>query len=393
MRSKLVMVILMMRQYRPKVDESKDPVNPKATQNNTSKQSAAVLNSSQTLEQSERQPSANKNTGTVSTKDYPERPFCAKCCGQNRHLHHPWCSENPQCKLRQKRGYHVFLRSHRSHFILFTSRSVSHSGSKEIVDRLIEGCRLGCDRCKQDFRTGKSNTSLKHSNECIALQMKSKDKSTSKEVAGAQSQSNVNEGDRVPRTDKPHGSKMMGPKQGLLQHLVVSKKAGVPKASKQILLKEADKDSETIEDEEDDGDDESIDDNEIDDVTSDWVNASNPWGREDTTEDDVVLFAPYQGIGHPDATFFDSKRFASHPFSGESRYCRTHHTPLQGFHALRLSRDIMCQKPWGFTTYRHDFGGACLVGDVDPAGPARTAVSRRKGRRGTNERTTPHTKN
>jgi hypothetical protein len=107
-----------------------------------------------------------------------------------------------------------------------------------------------------------------------------------------------------------------------------------------------------------------------------WNNINhNPWGRDEYTEDDAVLFSTTAGgIGDVDV-LFPGIRFEIDPFSRSDRYHSTHHTPEEGFQALVLTRDPLETIPWGFTVYRHEFGGACLVSSVFPLSPAGAAVS------------------
>lgn len=106
----------------------------------------------------------------------------------------------------------------------------------------------------------------------------------------------------------------------------------------------------------------------------DWESCEDPWGPPGHTEGDVVLFAPATGLGHHE-TILPSKRYEAAPFSSSTRYCRTHRTPQEGFHALVLRRDPLADRPWGFECCRHEFGGACLVETVEPLSPAASAVS------------------
>ena len=69
-------------------------------------------------------------------------------------------------------------------------------------------------------------------------------------------------------------------------------------------------------------------------------------------------------------------RFTMSPFkSSSSPYYNTHVPPEMGYRVLQLVRDRTALRQWGFTFCRHDFGGACLVHDIEPCSPADAAVS------------------
>lgn len=122
-----------------------------------------------------------------------------------------------------------------------------------------------------------------------------------------------------------------------------------------------------------------VEDNSNDKLEITWESCLNPWGRESSLEEDVVVFSSAKGIGESER-MLPSARFEMHPFSGGSRYQNTHHSPEEGFQAIVLQRDTLENSSWGFTVCRHDFGGACLVSSVVPFSPADTAVSERARR-------------
>ena len=70
------------------------------------------------------------------------------------------------------------------------------------------------------------------------------------------------------------------------------------------------------------------------------------------------------------------KRFVANPLEEGSPYHATHRSPERGgYSVLRLMRDRLCLRPWGFTVRLHEFGGACLVDSIEPLSPAVVAVS------------------
>jgi len=69
------------------------------------------------------------------------------------------------------------------------------------------------------------------------------------------------------------------------------------------------------------------------------------------------------------------KRFVANPFEEGSPYHDTHKSPSRGgYSVLRLMRDRMSLRPWGFTVRLHEFGGACLVDGIEPSSPAESAM-------------------
>jgi hypothetical protein len=112
------------------------------------------------------------------------------------------------------------------------------------------------------------------------------------------------------------------------------------------------------------------------DLTISWEACKNPWGTEGFVESDVVAFTTSKGLGHHE-THLPSPRYEIDPFISCPRYRRTHHPPEEGYHVIVLRRDLMATRPWGFTVRRHEFGGACLIHNVDPLSPAEAAVSQK----------------
>jgi hypothetical protein len=106
-----------------------------------------------------------------------------------------------------------------------------------------------------------------------------------------------------------------------------------------------------------------------------WIPFANPWGPPGFSFSDEVVLTTARGIGHHEESL-PSEIYSRNPFSASSSdYETTHHTPEEGFHFVRLQRDPMAMRSWGFSVRRHENGGACLVKSVDLMSPAENAVS------------------
>ena len=117
---------------------------------------------------------------------------------------------------------------------------------------------------------------------------------------------------------------------------------------------------------------------------SKWLPCPNPWGKIGHEEGDFVIMSPFESESASDmiALFHQGpnggmpKRFVANPLEEGSPYHATHRSPARGgYSVLRLTRDRMSLRPWGFTVRLHEFGGACLVDSIEPSSPAEAAVS------------------
>ncbi len=120
---------------------------------------------------------------------------------------------------------------------------------------------------------------------------------------------------------------------------------------------------------------------------SKWLPCPNPWGKIGHQDGDFVIISPFQSESASDmlSIFHQEtnngcmsvpKRFVSNPLEEGSPYHATHRSPARGgYSVLRLARDKMALRPWGFTVRLHEFGGACLVDSIEPLSPAEAAVS------------------
>ncbi|KAL7554506.1 hypothetical protein ACHAWF_017963 [Thalassiosira exigua] len=113
-----------------------------------------------------------------------------------------------------------------------------------------------------------------------------------------------------------------------------------------------------------------------------WVPCPNPWGKVGHEEGDLVIVSPFQsvtgadilGLLHRGPDGGIPQRFAANPLEDGSPYHATHRSPARGgYSVLRMTRDPMGLRPWGFTTRLHEFGGACLVDSVEPMSSAEAA--------------------
>ena len=112
-----------------------------------------------------------------------------------------------------------------------------------------------------------------------------------------------------------------------------------------------------------------------DDSKPQWVSCPNPWGDRTHREGDFVLLSPdcYKLARVTQGP--KPQRFILNPFDRESsKYFQTHRSPREGYRVLQLERDALALRSWGFEFAYHDFGGACLVTEVEPFSPADAAV-------------------
>ena len=107
----------------------------------------------------------------------------------------------------------------------------------------------------------------------------------------------------------------------------------------------------------------------------DWEDCDNIWGPDGQMDDDVVVLSTSSNYVCHHESILLADRYEIDPFRSYPRYLRTHSSPEGGYQALLLRRDLFAKRPWGFSCDRHEFGGACLVNNVDPHSPAEACVS------------------
>lgn len=109
---------------------------------------------------------------------------------------------------------------------------------------------------------------------------------------------------------------------------------------------------------------------------SKWVPCPNPWGDRTHCDGDFVLFSPEDYACAFEIYGSNPKRFTMYPFRGDC-YQQTHVSQKEGgLSVIQLTRDRLALRSWGFRFCFHDFGGACLITEVEPMSPADSAVSR-----------------
>ena len=109
---------------------------------------------------------------------------------------------------------------------------------------------------------------------------------------------------------------------------------------------------------------------------SKWVPCPNPWGDRTHCDGDFVLFSPEDYACAFEIYGSNPKRFTMYPFRGDC-YQQTHVSQKEGgLSVIQLIRDRLALRSWGFRFCFHDFGGACLITEVEPMSPADSAVSK-----------------
>ncbi len=107
-----------------------------------------------------------------------------------------------------------------------------------------------------------------------------------------------------------------------------------------------------------------------------WVPCPNPWGDRLHNEGDFILTSPSCYSTAFKVQGSNPARFTTDPFQCNNlHYNKTHKTPQEGYRVLQLRRDNLALRSWGFTFCHHEFGGACLVTEVEVLSPAEAAVS------------------
>mmetsp|Transcript_15773 Transcript_15773/g.29755 ORF Transcript_15773/g.29755 Transcript_15773/m.29755 type:complete len:166 (+) Transcript_15773:109-606(+) len=90
---------------------------------------------------------------------------------------------------------------------------------------------------------------------------------------------------------------------------------------------------------------------------------------------DFVLYSPFDYTTASEIYGVDPKRFTMHPFRGD-HYKSTHISPTEkGLDLIQLNRDSLGMRSWGFRFSYHDFGGACLVTEIEHMSPSDSGVS------------------
>ena len=279
-------------------------------------------------------------------------PFCALCQGSSvdMKVHHPWCPE------------------HR------------HSGGTKTFERICRGVLLDCKTCAREFETGvlvkKGIHTCKKLTDTSDAEKKDKypvvnppaHSSTKVQLPEAAKADEENSTKNKKRGLEPILSDNLPRKkerEPILHSNQVKAKVYIEQP---VFVQESDAVTSTNRTDENMAEEEFASSRDIE-----WVSCADPWGPMEIRMDDFVILAPkLLGKSHldgPDQT----ERFTPLPFS-HHRYRLTHFTPEEKLDCIVLTRDPSCSHSWGFSIYRHEFGGACLVKYVDTYSPANTAT-------------------
>jgi hypothetical protein len=328
-------------------------------------------------------------------------PFCALCSGQktSRLVHHAWCPKN-------------------EHYL--------SSGADSIVSRILHGIKvLNCCGCREEYQSGRRVANKNHSASCRVVQKslcsQNADPSEEPQPNHCASIRDSQSVCRSPCHDDDNDSAYASPSKsrGRIHVLKVASASDmlkshrstiVPLATSQPVvrtLKDSKVRSHTTQTTSNPkktrqsplGKSVKISDRicmdapaysksgPVEIAVSDredteafeklnvaWENCENVWGPDEHMDDDVVVFTSSTSDACHYESFFVSHRYEIDPFRSYPRYYKTHSSPEEGYQALRLRRDLLATRPWGFSCERHEFGGACLVSAVDPLSPAEAAV-------------------
>jgi len=229
----------------------------------------------------------------------------------------PFCK---RCHGASTRKHHSWCR----HYEFFET-----SGAQELLQRIQQGReQLDCAACAQEYQSGKLLPGLQHGALCLENQECLKRKAKGKAIVQ----------DGKDSKDKKESSTITPQKE-----LTETKEpcAVTPDARSSFQ----------------------------------WITTKdNPWGPSGHEEGDVLL---YHGGGGGSRYHYPqphSPRFVLHPFAPQSTYWDTHQCPQEGLTVVRLRRDALGRRPWGWDWVRDEFGHACLVSAVDVASPASVAV-------------------
>ncbi len=233
------------------------------------------------------------------------------------------------------------------HYLCPKHSDFEGSGAKDKLVILLAGIRDKCEGCRYEFETGKKFKG-KHNTKCSRL---SRESVKSKNNV-SRNRSQVNTKIKATATSKKDQKKE-------------------PKAIKVVPVTPIVTNSITPMSTRD----QALPLFLTDDPKPSWVQCPNPWGDRAHNDGDFVLMSPecYQLAYETQGS--NPKRFISDPFGHrKSQYFKTHKSPNDGYRVLKLTRDKLALRSWGFEFSYHDFGGACLVTEVEPFSPAEAAV-------------------
>lgn len=303
----------------------------------------------------------------LAGKRYPTIPCCRKCNG--------------------KAGNH---KSH--HYLCPKHRDFDGSGAKDKLVIIIAGIRDGCQACKYEFEYGKKYDGS-HTAKCGRSDTSNVARTCSTNQGNKRQDRKILEQKKLTKKVNSN-SKGEKKKEKLVpdlsgggkrnpQHKEESKKRKAPERKGLSMSNKSHKSHRTSRQREETKKTPEPVKCDIrpplhltDDFSeSHWVSCPNPWGNRAHGDGDFVLLSPdcyrvaYESQGH------NPPRFVMNPFESEnSQYYRTHKCPQEGYRVLQLTRDTLALRSWGFEFNCHDFGGACLVTEVEPLSPAAAAV-------------------
>ena len=307
-------------------------------------------------------------------KGFPPVPFCKKCNrngGKSTSLHHCLCPKHQE---------------------------FDESGAKDKLILILAGIRDGCGTCKYEFAHGKSNNA-RHISKCGRSQSKLLHCKNSKDD---KPKLKVIEPTKIhSKRGKKKSSRKIEPKSKKKKEKESKISTSVSRATSTFIPPTTKKQHSTMKTTEAQEKKSKIlnvvpvtptvsveykpcsntkkalplcltDDYSV----AQWVSCPNPWGDRLQSEGDFVLMSPACYQSAFDVQGSNPARFITDPFQCNSLgYSKTHKNPQEGYRVLQLRRDKLALRSWGFMFSYHDFGGACLVTEVEALSPAEAAVS------------------
>lgn len=254
-----------------------------------------------------------------------------------------------------------------------SGETVKQQPKKSDQDSLVRGAKLGCNKCTLEWRTEKKDSLSGHDQCCPWYTIEATHQASRRKAANAKF---------IERTPPPFGrpsneSIMVTAERGnenvAARSITPSPALLAPGSSQPLppVITEFTSQADTNND-------------LYVPSGSKWLSCPNPWGKIGHEEGDIVIISPFESMNahdlistfHQDPNGCPPKRFTCKPLAKHSSYLKSHRSPDRGgYTVLRLTRDRAGLIPWGFTVRCHEFGGACLVDNVEPLSPADRAVS------------------
>ena len=269
----------------------------------------------------------------LRTKCFPVVPFCKTCNGEStRSSHHFLCPKHPEFHL---------------------------SGAEEKLTIVIAGMKYDCKACLYEFQHGKRKSG-KHNEKC-----------------GRRSKEEYHDSDQ----DKKDIISTSCDKGKRVSHYETKSDRKRPTSNKDSLTMNVSENNMEVENEptkcatitpiveslhrSTQYGGSSLPIHITDDPGPLWVTCPNPWGDRSIKDEDFVLMSPTCYRLEHEIHSASPYRFIVEPFGHElSPYFASHRSPLDGYRVLRLTRDALALRSWGFEFCYHYLGGACLVTKV-----------------------------